>query len=133
MIREKWHDRIISELAAHLVSLEPWVTIHIHKGNARGSDIVVEVTKGLNKGRKINIEVQQFDSGQPWRQQTIPSWENRHDFLTIVVFPMPALERVRSRIPKVEAYQFFARDDVFLFSDSQISEILALIMIYILR
>jgi hypothetical protein len=124
-VREKWHDRVISELSTRLLCISGLVSIRTSKGSQRGPDIVITIS---STGRKINIEVQQFDSGGPWKPKTIPSWSERHDLATLVVFTEPTLERIRNKVPETKAYAFLSRDGVFLFSVSQLPDIVSLVM-----
>lgn len=123
--RENWHSRLISELYARLLCISGLVSIRTNKGSQSGADISVMIE---STGRKINIEVQQFDSGGPWKTKTIPSWSKRHDLATLVVFTEPTLERIRDKTLKTKAYAFFSRNDVFLFSESQLPEIVSLVI-----
>jgi hypothetical protein len=100
------------------------VDIKVSRGARTGPDIQL-ITKKEKK--KINLEIQQFDSGRPWRTQIIPSWKERHEFLTLIVFPEPVLERVISKIDAIQEYEFFKQEDVLLFSDAQISELVSFI------
>lgn len=68
--RELWHSRLISELDARLQFLDGLAGIKTNKAASRGADI--EVTTN-STARTINVEVQQFDSGTPWKTTTIPS------------------------------------------------------------
>ena len=122
--RARWHDRIIAELEARLVFLRNRVTVEINMQSSRGSDIEIFIN---NKNKRINVEVQQFDSGAPWKSKTLPSWKRRHSYVTIIIFPEPVLERVLSKIDSVEEYAFFNDGNVFLFPDSQIPEVISTI------
>lgn len=122
--RENWHSRLISEITARLAYLRGSVTIEVSKDNIQGADIRV-ATGGVCK--VINIEVQQFDSGGPWKTKTLPSWKRRHSYATIVVFTEPTLERVLSNIGKVKEYNFFNQKDVYLFADTQLAELISFI------
>lgn len=122
--RENWHERVISEICAKMTYLMNLTEINVSKKQKRGSDIEIVIKK--NK-RKINIEVQQFDSGAGWKTKTIPSWENRHDLFTFIIFTEPTIERIVKLIPQHQEYNFFRRDDVFLFSETQIQEIVSFI------
>jgi hypothetical protein len=122
--REEWHDRLISEINARLRFLRNRITVKVNKGSRAGSDIEIISKK---TGRRINIEIQQFDSGSPWTTKTIPSWEARHDLYTFIVFTEPATERVVKLSETKEAYSFFNRDDVFILSEAQIGELVSTI------
>ncbi len=122
--REKWHSRIISEIESRLQFLRNRVDIKVSKGQKAGPDIQLTIK---NSNRRINIEVQQFDSGAPWKKRTIPAWKDRHEFSTFVVFPEPAVERVISRIERIDEYDFFKQENVYLFSDAQLSELVSVI------
>lgn len=123
-----WHNRTIDSLDSRLNFLKNIVSINTHHGPRAGSDIEINVTIGGNQ-RRINIEIQQFDSGTPWTRTTIPSWQARHDLATLVIFPEPTLERVLNpRNNNRLAYQFFRQRDVFLFHDKQLEDVVGLII-----
>jgi hypothetical protein len=122
--RERWHNRIISEIGAKLQFLRNRAEVETRRGSQQGPDIKI-ITK-INK-KEINIEVQQFDSGAPWKTQTIPTWRDRHKLYTLIVFPEPVLERVLGQLDSTPGYAFFKRNDVFLFSDTQISDLVAFV------
>ena len=73
--------------------------------------------------RRINIEVQQDVSGKNW-PNTVKTWSKRHDLYTFIVLTEPFVERLRSTIVK---YPFFKRENVFLISEAQLSELVATI------
>ena len=124
LIYKRWHNRIITEIESRLQFLKNRIEIELSIASQPGPDIRI-ITKKENK--IINIEVQQFDSGGSWRTTTISSWRARHDLFTLVVFPESVLERVLSNIGEDQAYNFFTQDDVFLFSDTRISELVSFI------
>jgi hypothetical protein len=128
-MRESWHDRTISEVEAKLAFLRNLVSVTANRGSARGSDIIVASNAS---GNRLNIEIQQFDSGAGWRTKTIPSWVARHGAYTFVVFAEPTLERVLNLIPTIPEYSFFAQPNVCLFSDTQISEMVSAIAAIVL-
>ena len=123
-----WHSRTIDGISSRLSFLRNSVIINTNHGSRAGSDIEIFITiKG--EQRRINIEIQQFDSGAPWRRTTIPSWQNRHDLATLIVFPEPTLERVLNpRNNNNLAYQFFRQRDVYLFHDKQLEDVVSLII-----
>lgn len=123
-----WHSRTIDGVKSRLSFLRNRVTFNINHGAQAGSDI--EIYFNLNgQQRRINIEMQQFDSGAPWTRNTIPSWQNRHDLATLIVFPEPTLERVlNARNNNRQAYQFFRQPDVFLFHDKQLEDVISVIV-----
>lgn len=123
-----WHSRTIDNLSSRLNFLRNRISIQTNHNNQHGADIEIIITKEEIQ-RKINIEVQQFDSGAPWTRATIPSWQNRHDLATLVIFPEPTLERVlNSKNTKRESYNFFAHKEVFLFHDKQLEDVISLII-----
>jgi hypothetical protein len=123
-----WHSRTIDNLDSRLSFLKNVVRINTNHGARAGSDIEIYVIIGSNQ-RRINIEIQQFDSGAPWTTVTIPSWQARHDLATLVIFPDPTLERVLNpRNNSRVAYNFFRQRDVFLFHDKQIEDVVGLII-----
>jgi hypothetical protein len=102
-MRESWHNRTIIEIDAKLAFLRNLVDVVSHRGSSQGSDIII--TSRVS-GNRLNIEVQQFDSGAGWKQQTIPSWAARHGANTFVIFSEPTLERVLRLIPSTPEYGF---------------------------
>jgi hypothetical protein len=122
--REEWHSRLISEFSARLKYLAGLADIETSKQAQRGADIRVQ-SKATR--RTINIEIQQFDSGAGWKATTIPSWIARHDLATIIVFTEPTIERVRNKFSEIPEYEFFQRENVFLFSDTQLHELVAFV------
>lgn len=128
--RARWHDRIIIELEARLLFLRNRVSVKVNKQSSRGSDVEILINE---QNRMINVEVQQFDSGAPWKSKTLPSWRQRHSFVTIIIFPEPVLERVLSKMDSVKEYAFFNEKNVFLFPDSQISEAISMIGFLVLK
>jgi hypothetical protein len=119
---ESWHDRTISDILGRLRFLRNDTEVEVNKGKSRGADILVRVPK---KKRRVNVEIQQFDSGKSWKEQTIPTWKARHKGYTLVVFSEPALERVMSKLDVIPEYSFFKQSGVHLFSDRQLSELVA--------
>jgi hypothetical protein len=51
----------------------------------------------------------------------------RHEWVSIIVFTEPTIERARKIIPTTKAYSFFTLPDVYLFSDNQLAELVAFI------
>ena len=122
-----WHNRTIDLITSRLKFLENLVKVEIHKASKPCADI--EISFNLkDQVRKINIEVQQFDSGAPWKLKTIPSWKRRHDLATLIIFTEPTLERVLEKKQSETAYDFFKNEDVFLFQDKQLNDIISLII-----
>ena len=123
-----WHIRTIDGIKSRLNFLRNRLTINTNHGNHAGPDIeIILINAGIE--RRINIEIQQFDSGAPWTRTTIPSWKNRHDLATLIIFPEPTLERVlNSRNNNQQAYNFFRQHDVFLFHDKQLEDVISLII-----
>lgn len=128
-LREIWHDRTIGEIMARLSFLENMLSSDIRKGNKNGADIKISLKNTL---KAIQIEVEQFDSGDLRTNNSggkgkIERWKNRHNDFTFVIFPEPALERV-IKVKKTDPrYEFFDNEEVLLFSDKQITEMVALI------
>lgn len=121
----KWHQKTIDEMKSRLDFLRNRVTINTNHGNQPGPDIEIIFTNA-GEQRRINVEIQQFDSGAPWKSQTIPGWKQRHDFATLIIFPEPIHERVLDN--KEKEYDFFRQRDVFLFHDKQLEDVISLII-----
>jgi hypothetical protein len=119
-LREGWHSRTISEIVALLSFLNALIQVEVHKRQQQGGDIEVTMKRGK---RRINIEVQQDVSGKNW-PNTVKTWSKRHDLYTFIVLTEPFVERLRSTIVK---YPFFKRENVFLISEAQLSELVATI------
>jgi len=96
----------------------------IHTGSQRGPDVEIILKKSP---KRINIEIQRFNSGTSWKSKTIPSWKARLKFLTFVVFPESTIEHVISKIEEIPEYDFFKEEGVFLIPESQISEMVSII------
>jgi hypothetical protein len=123
-----WHSRTIEGIKSRLNFLRNRLTINTNHGAQAGPDIEIILTIA-GAQRRINIEIQQFDSGAPWTRTTIPSWQNRHDLATLVVFPEPTLERVlNERNNNRMDCNFFRNLDVFLFHDKQLEDVISLII-----
>lgn len=123
-----WHQRTIDSIDSRLNFLKNIVTIQTNHGSKHGSDIEIYILKNESE-RRINIEIQQFDSSSGWKTTTIPSWKNRHDLATLIVFTEPTLERVLNPNKiKQPAYQFFRQKDVFLFHDKQLEDVVSLLI-----
>jgi hypothetical protein len=123
-----WHSRTIDNLDSRLNFLKNIVRIITHHGARAGSDIEIYINiNGMP--RRINIEVQSVASGAPWKNNTIPSWATRHDLATLIIFPEPVLEAVL-KPGKINSlpYTFFRQNDVFLFHDKQVEDVVSLII-----
>ena len=121
--KDGWHIRLIDQIESRLKYLKNYAEISVNKGNSPGSDIQITIKK---TNKKINIEIQQFASGAPWKSGTIPKWRERHKDYTLIIFPMGVLESVLKKIPEHNEYKFFDQEGVFLFADTQLSEIISL-------
>jgi len=123
-----WHNLTIEKIFSRLNFLKNVTRIITNHGNQTGSDIEIYFQQN-GQERKINIEIQQFDSGTPWTRNTIPSWERRHDLATLIIFTEPTLERVlKPKNNNKAVYQFFKKKDVFLFHDKQLEDVVSLII-----